>query len=185
MPDNGDEEEPEYEKPVHPSIDVDMPDFDDIDDEAEAEEAEEEFEEDIEDEIEAGVTPDEVVDQIEEEVTNEIDADWVTDETVTELETAFEEVQKEAVVGNQIKDEATLLDLIDQAIVLAQAHHNAALVAQLKALRTKVAAALAVAQGKTLPQTSETSNQAISLAGISLASTLALGAYVSRRKRQN
>ncbi|AVW11174.1 collagen-binding domain-containing protein [Lactiplantibacillus paraplantarum] len=187
MPSAGDDEdESEYEKPVHPSIDIEMPDFDDIEDEAEAEEAEEEFEDAIEDEIEAGVTPDEVVDQIEEEVKNEITADWVTDETVTELETAFEEVQKEAVVGNQIKDEASLLNLIDQAIVRAKAHHNTALVAQLQALRTKVAAALAVAQGQSLPQTSEGADQMISLAGIALASTLVLGATaVSRRKRQN
>lgn len=185
MPSDGDEDEPEYEKPVHPSIDIEMPDFDAIEDEAEAEEAEEEFEDAIEDEIEAGVTPDEVVDQIEEEVKNEITADWVTDETVTELETAFEEVQKEAVVGNQIKDEASLLNLIDQAIVRAEAHHNTALVAQLQALRTKVAAALAVAQGQSLPQTSEGADQMISLAGIALASTLVLGATaISRRKRR-
>lgn len=185
MPSAGDDEEPEYEKPVHPSIDIEMPDFDAIEDEAEAEEAEEEFEDAIEDEIEAGVTPDEVVDQIEEEVKNEITADWVTDETVTELETAFEEVQKEAVVGNQIKDEASLLNLIDQAIVRAEAHHNTALVAQLQALRTKVAAALAVAQGQSLPQTSEGADQMISLAGIALASTLVLGATaISRRKRR-
>lgn len=185
MPSAGDDEEPEYEKPVHPSIDIEMPDFDAIEDEAEAEEAEEEFEDAIEDEIEAGVTPDEVVDQIEEEVKNEITGDWVTDETVTELETAFEEVQKEAVVGNQIKDEASLLNLIDQAIVRAEAHHNTALVAQLQALRTKVAAALAVAQGQSLPQTSEGADQMISLAGIALASTLVLGATaISRRKRR-
>lgn len=185
MPSAGDDEEPEYEKPIHPSIDIEMPDFDAIEDEAEAEEAEEEFEDAIEDEIEAGVTPDEVVDQIEEEVKNEITADWVTDETVTELETAFEEVQKEAVVGNQIKDEASLLNLIDQAIVRAEAHHNTALVAQLQALRTKVAAALAVAQGQSLPQTSEGADQMISLAGIALASTLVLGATaISRRKHR-
>lgn len=186
-PEEPDEEAPdevEYQKPEHPIIDVEMPDFDEIDDEAEAEEAEEEFEDEIEDEIEAGVEPDEIVDQIVDEVENEIDAGWVTDETVEELETAFEEVQKEAVIGDQINDEETLLNLIDQAIAQAKAHHNSALVAQLQALRTKVAAALAVAQGKSLPQTSE-SNQAISLAGIALASTLMLGAYASRRKRQN
>ncbi|MDN6049817.1 MAG: choice-of-anchor A family protein [Lactiplantibacillus plantarum] len=184
MPDNGEEEE-EYDKPVHPSIDVEMPDFDEIEDEEEAEDAEEEFEDDIEDEIEAGVTPDEVVDQIEEEVDNEITADWVTDETATELETAFEEVQKEAVVGDQIKDEETLINLIDRAIAQAKAHHNTALVAQLQALRTKVASALAVAKGQTLPQTDEAPSQMISLAGIALASTLVLGAAaVSRRKRQ-
>ncbi|MFO1547403.1 collagen-binding domain-containing protein [Lactiplantibacillus plantarum] len=184
MPDNGEEEE-EYDKPVHPSIDVEMPDFDEIEDEEEAEDAEEEFEDDIEDEIEAGVTPDEVVDQIEEEVDNEITADWVTDETATELETAFEEVQKEAVVGDQIKDEETLINLIDRAIAQAKAHHNTALVAQLQALRTKVASALAVAKGQALPQTDEAPSQMISLAGIALASTLVLGAAaVSRRKRQ-
>ena len=184
MPDNGEEEE-EYDKPVHPSIDVEMPDFDEIEDEEEAEDAEEEFEDDIEDEIEAGVTPDEVVDQIEEEVDNEITADWVTDETATELETAFEEVQKEAVVGDQIKDEGTLINLIDRAIAQAKAHHNTALVAQLQALRTKVASALAVAKGQALPQTDEAPSQMISLAGIALASTLVLGAAaVSRRKRQ-
>ncbi|WQG56201.1 collagen-binding domain-containing protein [Lactiplantibacillus plantarum] len=182
MPDNGEEE---YDKPVHPSIDVEMPDFDEIEDEEEAEDAEEEFEDDIEDEIEAGVTPDEVVDQIEEEVDNEITADWVTDETATELETAFEEVQKEAVVGDQIKDEETLINLIDRAIAQAKAHHNTALVAQLQALRTKVASALAVAKGQALPQTDEAPSQMISLAGIALASTLVLGAAaVSRRKRQ-
>ncbi|PRO84867.1 cell surface protein [Lactiplantibacillus pentosus] len=187
-PEEPDEEAPdevEYQKPEHPIIDVEMPDFDEIDDEAEAEEAEEEFEDEIEDEIEAGVEPDEIVDQIVDEVENEIDAGWVTDETVEELETAFEEVQKEAVIGDQINDEETLLNLIDQAIAQAKAHHNSALVAELQALRTKVAAALAVAQGKSLPQTSETPNQAISLAGIALASTLMLGAYASRRKRQN
>lgn len=187
-PEAPDEEAPdevEYQKPEIPIIDVEMPDFDEIDDEAEAEEAEEEFEEEIEDEIEAGVEPDEIVDQIVDEVENEIDAGWVTDETVEELETAFEEVQKEAVIGDQINDEETLLNLIDQAIAQAKAHHNSALVAQLQALRTKVAVALAVAQGKSLPQTSETPNQAISLAGIALASTLMLGAYASRRKRQN
>ncbi|AVW08517.1 cell surface protein [Lactiplantibacillus plantarum] len=185
MPDDGEEEEPEYDKPVHPSIDVEMPDFDEIEDEEEAEDAEEEFEDDIEDEIEAGVTPDEVVDQIEEEVDNEITADWVTDETATELETAFEEVQKEAVVGDQIKDEETLINLIDRAIAQAKAHHNTALVAQLQALRTKVASALAVAKGQALPQTDEAPSQMISLAGIALASTLVLGAAaVSRRKRQ-
>ncbi|MEK2459746.1 collagen-binding domain-containing protein [Lactiplantibacillus plantarum] len=184
MPDNGEEEE-EYDKPVHPSIDVEMPDFDEIEDEEEFEDAEEEFEDDIEDEIEAGVTPDEVVDQIEEEVDNEITADWVTDETATELETAFEEVQKEAVVGDQIKDEETLINLIDRAIAQAKAHHNTALVAQLQALRTKVASALAVAKGQALPQTDEAPSQMISLAGIALASTLVLGAAaVSRRKRQ-
>ena len=184
MPENGEEEE-EYDKPVHPSIDVEMPDFDEIEDEEEAEDAEEEFEDDIEDEIEAGVTPDEVVDQIEEEVDNEITADWVTDETATELETAFEEVQKEAVVGDQIKDEETLINLIDRAIAQAKAHHNTALVAQLQALRTKVASALAVAKGQALPQTDEAPSQMISLAGIALASTLVLGAAaVSRRKRQ-
>ena len=184
MPDNGEEEE-EYDKPVHPSIDVEMPDFDEIEDEEEAEDAEEEFEDDIEDEIEAGVTPDEVVDQIEEEVDNEITADWVTDETATELETAFEEVQKEAVVGDQIKDEETLINLIDRAIAQAKAHHNTALVAQLQALRTKVASALAVAKGQALPQTDEAPSQMISLAGIALASTLVLGAAaVSRRKRR-
>ncbi|WP_076632842.1 collagen-binding domain-containing protein [Lactiplantibacillus plantarum] len=184
MPDDGEEEE-EYDKPVHPSIDVEMPDFDEIEDEEEAEDAEEEFEDDIEDEIEAGVTPDEVVDQIEEEVDNEITADWVTDETATELETAFEEVQKEAVVGDQIKDEETLINLIDRAIAQAKAHHNTALVAQLQALRTKVASALAVAKGQALPQTDEAPSQMISLAGIALASTLVLGAAaVSRRKRQ-
>ncbi|MDV0430344.1 collagen-binding domain-containing protein [Lactiplantibacillus sp. DA1] len=186
MPSDGDEAELEYEKPVHPSIDIEMPDFDDIEDETEAEEAEEEFEDDIEDEIEAGVIPDEVVDQIEEEVKNEVTSDWVTDETVTELETAFEEVQKEAVVGNQIKDESSLINLIDQAIARAKAHHNTVLVAQLQALRTKVAAALGVAQGQSLPQTGENTNQLISLAGIALASTLVLGAtIVSRRKRQS
>lgn len=187
-PEEPDEEAPdevEYQKPEHPIIDVEMPDFDEIDDEAEAEEAEEEFEDEIEDEIEAGVEPDEVVDQIVDEVENEIDAGWVTDETVEELETAFEEVRKEAVIGDQINDEETLLNLIDQAIAQAKAHHNSALVAELQALRTKVAAALAVAQGKSLPQTSETPNQAISLAGTALASTLMLGAYASRRKRQN
>ncbi|MCT3291900.1 collagen-binding domain-containing protein [Lactiplantibacillus pentosus] len=187
-PEEPDEEAPdevEYQKPEHPIIDVEMPDFDEIDDEAEAEEAEEEFEDEIEDEIEAGVEPDEVVDQIVDEVENEIDAGWVTDETVEELETAFEEVQKEAVIGDQINDEETLLNLIDQAIAQAKAHHNSALVAELQALRTKVAAALAVAQGKSLPQTSETPNQAISLAGTALASTLMLGTYASRRKRQN
>ncbi|APP12143.1 cell surface protein [Lactiplantibacillus plantarum subsp. plantarum] len=185
MPDNGEEEEPEYDKPVHPSIDVEMPDFDEIEDEEEAEDAEEEFEDDIEDEIEAGVTPDEVVDQIEEEVDNEITADWVTDETATELETAFEEVQKEAVVGDQIKDEETLINLIDRAIAQAKAHHNTALVAQLQALRTKVASALAVAKGQALPRTDEAPSQMISLAGIALASTLVLGAAaVSRRKRR-
>ena len=184
MPDNGEEEE-EYDKPVHSSIDVEMPDFDEIEDEEEAEDAEEEFEDDIEDEIEAGVTPDEVVDQIEEEVDNEITADWVTDETATELETAFEEVQKEAVVGDQIKDEETLINLIDRAIAQAKAHHNTALVAQLQALRTKVASALAVAKGQALPQTDEAPSQMISLAGIALASTLVLGAAaVSRRKRR-
>ncbi|WP_076639904.1 collagen-binding domain-containing protein [Lactiplantibacillus plantarum] len=184
MPDDGEEEE-EYDKPVHPSIDVEMPDFDEIEDEEEAEDAEEEFEDDIEDEIEAGVTPDEVVDQIEEEVDNEITADWVTDETATELETAFEEVQKEAVVGDQIKDEETLINLIDRAIAQAKAHHNTALVAQLQALRTKVASALAVAKGQALPQTDEAPSQMISLAGIALASTLVLGAAaVSRRKRR-
>ncbi|MBX0342384.1 choice-of-anchor A family protein [Lactiplantibacillus plantarum] len=184
MPDDGEEEE-EYDKPVHPSIDVEMPDFDEIEDEEEAEDAEEEFEDDIENEIEAGVTPDEVVDQIEEEVDNEITADWVTDETATELETAFEEVQKEAVVGDQIKDEETLINLIDRAIAQAKAHHNTALVAQLQALRTKVASALAVAKGQALPQTDEAPSQMISLAGIALASTLVLGAAaVSRRKRQ-
>ncbi|QBX93521.1 collagen-binding domain-containing protein [Lactiplantibacillus plantarum] len=184
MPDNGEEEE-EYDKPVHPSIDVEMPDFDEIEDEEEAEDAEEEFEDDIEDEIEAGVTPDEVVDQIEEEVDNEITADWVTDETATELETAFEKVQKEAVVGDQIKDEETLINLIDRAIAQAKAHHNTALVAQLQALRTKVASALAVAKGQALPQTDEAPSQMISLAGIALASTLVLGAAaVSRRKRR-
>lgn len=184
-PDEETPEEVEYQKPEHPTIDVEMPDFDEIDDEAEAEEAEEEFEEEIEDEIEAGVDPDEIVDQIVDEVENEIDAGWVTDETVEELETAFEEVQKEAVIGDQINDEETLLNLIDQAIAQAKAHHNSALVAELQALRTKVAAALAVAQGKSLPQTGETPSQAISLAGIALASTLMLGAYASRRKRQN
>ncbi len=185
MPDDGEEEEAEYDKPVHPSIDVEMPDFDEIEDEEEAEDAEEEFEDDIEDEIEAGVTPDEVVDQIEEEVDNEITADWVTDETATELETAFEEVQKEAVVGDQIKDEETLINLIDRAIAQAKAHHNTALVAQLQALRTKVASALAVAKGQALPQTDEAPSQMISLAGIALASTLVLGAAaVSRRKRR-
>ncbi|MCG0748112.1 choice-of-anchor A family protein [Lactiplantibacillus plantarum] len=184
MPDDG-EEEAEYDKPVHPSIDVEMPDFDEIEDEEEAEDAEEEFEDDIEDEIEAGVTPDEVVDQIEEEVDNEITANWVTDETATELETAFEEVQKEAVVGDQIKDEETLINLIDRAIAQAKAHHNTALVAQLQALRTKVASALAVAKGQALPQTDEAPSQMISLAGIALASTLVLGAAaVSRRKRR-
>ena len=184
MPEHGEEEE-EYDKPVHPSIDVEMPDFDEIEDEEEAEDAEEEFEDDIEDEIEAGVTPDEVVDQIEEEVDNEITADWVTDETATELETAFEEVQKEAVVGDQIKDEETLINLIDRAIAQAKAHHNTALVAQLQALRTKVASALAVAKGQALPQTDEAPSQMISLAGIALASTLVLGAAaVSRRKRR-
>ncbi|WP_063486394.1 collagen-binding domain-containing protein [Lactiplantibacillus plantarum] len=184
MPDNGEEEE-EYDKPVHPSIDVEMPDFDEIEDEEEAEDAEEEFEDDIEDEIEAGVTPDEVVDQIEEEVDNEITADWVTDETAPELETAFEEVQKEAVVGDQIKDEETLINLIDRAIAQAKAHHNTALVAQLQALRTKVASALAVAKGQALPRTDEAPSQMISLAGIALASTLVLGAAaVSRRKRR-
>lgn len=185
MPDDGEEEEPEYDKPVHPSIDIEMPDFDEIEDEEEAEDAEEEFEDDIEDEIEAGVTPDEVVDQIEEEVDNEITADWVTDETATELETAFEEVQKEAVVGDQIKDEETLINLIDRAIAQAKAHHNTALVAQLQALRTKVASALAVAKGQALPQTDEAPSQMISLAGIALASTLVLGAAaVSQRKRR-
>ncbi|WP_409339599.1 collagen-binding domain-containing protein [Lactiplantibacillus plantarum] len=186
MPDDGEEEEEEeYDKPVHPSIDVEMPDFDEIEDEEEAEDAEEEFEDDIEDEIEAGVTPDEVVDQIEEEVDNEITADWVTDETATELETAFEEVQKEAVVGDQIKDEETLINLIDRAIAQAKAHHNTALVAQLQALRTKVASALAVAKGQALPRTDEAPSQMISLAGIALASTLVLGAAaVSRRKRR-
>ncbi|MGX7692038.1 collagen-binding domain-containing protein [Lactiplantibacillus plantarum] len=185
MPDNGEEEEPEYDKPVHPSIDVEMPDFDEIEDEEEAEDAEEEFEDDIEDEIEAGVTPDEVVDQIEEEVDNEITADWVTDETATELETAFEEVQKETVVGDQIKYEETLINLIDRAIAQAKAHHNTALVAQLQALRTKVASALAVAKGQALPRTDEAPSQMISLAGIALASTLVLGAAaVSRRKRR-
>ena len=160
MPDNGEEEE-EYDKPVHPSIDVEMPDFDEIEDEEEAEDAEEEFEDDIEDEIEAGVTPDEVVDQIEEEVDNEITADWVTDETATELETAFEEVQKEAVVGIRLRMRNTI-NLIDRAIAQAKAHHIW-LSSAPQALRTKVASALAVAKAK-LPRTDEAPSQMISLA---------------------
>jgi len=162
-----DEEENEYDKPVPPTIDVDMPNIDDH-----------------EDEIEEGVDPDEVVDQIVEQVEDEIKDDQVTDETVEEMETAFEEVQKET-VSEQINDEQTLLALIDQAIVKAEAHHNQALVTKLTALKAQVKMAVAVAQGKALPQTSEASNHAAAIAGLLLASGLAVGAYTSRRKQRN
>ncbi len=164
---NIDEGEDGYEKPVPPTIDVEMPNVDDL-----------------EEEIEDGVDPDEIIDQIEDEIEEDLQDNQVTDETVEEMEIDFEEIQKET-VSEQIKDGQTLLGLIDQAIAQAEAHHNQALVDKLTALRAQVASALAVAQGKVLPQTSESTDHSAVLAGVLLASALALGAYTSRRKQRN
>ena len=142
---------------------------------------EEEFEEEIDEEINEGVAPDEIVDEIEDEVEKEIDNNAVTDETADELETAFEEIQKEP-VSEQSAEEETLLNLIDYAIQQAKDQHNDRLVAKLEGLRTQVVAALA-AHGQGLPQTDESQDQWLSLAGVALASSLVLAAYGLRRKQ--
>ena len=171
------EPEPEYEKPVHPSIDVEMP-----------EEPEPEYEKPVHPSIDVEMpTYEETEDEIEEdseEIQDEIDNDLVTDTTEAEMEAEFEEIL-DLPASEQIGYEETLLDQIDEAIAIAKADHNQALVAKLENLRTRVAAALAKAQGQSLPQTDESQSGVASLLGLSLATSLAMGGYFARRKRRN
>lgn len=184
----GNVEEPEQpgetEEPEAP-VDVEEPeepeDVEEPEQPGDIEAPEEEFEEEIDEEINEGVAPDEIVDEIEDEVEKEIDNNAVTDETADELETAFEEIQKEP-VSEQSAEEETLLNLIDYAIQQAKDQHNDRLVAKLEGLRTQVVAALA-AHGQGLPQTDESQDQWLSLAGVALASSLVLAAYGLRRKQ--
>ncbi|ETY73209.1 cell surface protein [Lactiplantibacillus fabifermentans T30PCM01] len=171
------EPEPEYEKPVHPSIDVEMP-----------EEPEPEYEKPVHPSIDVEMpTYEEEEADIEkdsDEIQTEIDDDVVTDATEAEMEAEFEEILDLPASG-QIGYEETLLDQIDEAIAIAKTDHNQALVAKLEKLRTRVAAALAKAQGQSLPQTDESQSGATSLLGLALATSLAMGGYFSRRKRRN
>ncbi|CAM3124319.1 collagen-binding domain-containing protein [Lactiplantibacillus plajomi] len=192
----------DFDKPVHPSIDVEMPNIEEPEGPEEPGEPEEpegpeepgEPEEpevpevptapvDVEEpDEETDGNTDEVIDEIEEEVEEELEAGNVTEDTVDELEDLFDLIEEEA-VSDQIEDESNLLTLIDEAIKVAQAQHNTALVKQLTTLRAKVATALAQAKGQQLPQTGEATTQWLTLAGFGLASSLAVAAYGLRRHR--
>jgi len=173
----------DFDKPVHPSIDVDYPGIDTpgkpgID----VELPNYEYEKPVAPSIDVEM-PDF---EYEKPGTPGIDVEMPTIEEENqeeeELEEEFEETLDDP-VGEQIGEDQTLLTEIDREIETAKASGNAAVVKQLEALKARVEAALKVAEGESLPQTSERSTNPAMLLGLVLASVLAFGGVESRRRK--
>ncbi|MFC6295469.1 collagen-binding domain-containing protein [Lactiplantibacillus daoliensis] len=173
----------DFDKPVHPSIDVDFPGIDTpgkpgIDVELPNYEYEKPVAPSIDVEMpdfeyEKPGTPGIGVEMptIEEEIQEE-----------EELEEEFEETLDDP-VGEQIGEDQTLLTEIDREIETAQASGDTAVVKQLEALKARVEAALKVAKGESLPQTGERSTNPAMFLGLVLASVLAFSGVESRRRK--
>lgn len=183
LQDNTDnEKDPDYDKPVHPSIDVDFPGIETpgkpgID--AELPNV------DYETPGEPGINVE--LPNVDYEKPGEpgIDVELPTTEEEIgeeELETEFEETLDDP-ASEQISEDQSLLTEINRAIDAAKASGNMAVVKQLEALKARVEAALKVAEGESLPQTDEQSTQPAALLGLVLASVLTLGGFESRRRK--
>jgi len=173
----------DFDKPVHPSIDVDYPGIDTpgkpgID----VELPNYEYEKPVAPSIDVEM-PDF---EYEKPGTPGIDVEMPTIEEENqeeeELEEEFEETLDDP-AGEQIGEDQTLLTEIDREIETAEASGNTAVVKQLEALKARVEAALKVAEGESLPQTSERSTNPAMLLGLVLASVLAFGGVESRRRK--
>lgn len=173
----------DFDKPVHPSIDVDFPGIDTpgkpgID----VELPNYEYEKPVAPSIDVEM-PDF---EYEKPGTPGIDVEMPTIEEENqeeeELEEEFEETLDDP-VGEQIGEDQTLLTEIDREIETAQASGNTAVVKQLEALKARVEAALKAAEGESLPQTSERSTNPAMLLGLMLASVFTFGGVESRRRK--
>lgn len=173
---NGDnEEEEEFEKPVHPGIDVELPNIEGPDVEEPNTET-------------PGTEEPNIVDPGTEEPGDEGEGDltyehehpnYAEDEVVEDYWDDLIADEAEAPSAAHASEE-TLLQRVDQAIAAAEAQGNAQRVAQLQALKSRILADLGG-----LPQTGEAqSNWAPAVGAALLASLLGtLGAVIIKKRR--
>ncbi|BDZ31859.1 KxYKxGKxW signal peptide domain-containing protein [Lactiplantibacillus sp. WILCCON 0030] len=159
-----DAELPGTDTPGEPGIDAELPAVDEDGDTID--------EPDVDDSEEAN--------EIEE--IDEIEAEPGTEAEEEALEEIFEETLDDS-NRDQVKVDDVLLTKIDEAIKVAQAKGDTALVQRLEALKARVEAAVKVAKGERLPQTDEQPNSLAALLGLILAGGLTLGAVGSRRRK--
>ncbi len=172
---NGDNEEEEFEKPVHPGIDVELPNIEGPDVEEPNTET-------------PGTEEPNIVDPGTEEPGDEGEGDltyehehpnYAEDEVVEDYWDDL--IADEAEVPSAAHaSEETLLQRVDQAIAAAEAQGNAQRVAQLQALKSRILADLGG-----LPQTGEAQNNWAPAVGAALLASLlgTLGAVIIKKRR--
>lgn len=175
---NGDEdiEEEDFEKPIHPGIDVEMPNIEEPD--TEEPDTENPGTEEPGTEEPDGELPDEGGD---EDLTYEHEhPDYAEDEETADLWDDLIDAESESSAAAHA-DEQALLNRVDQAIANAKAQGNTALVAKLEAIRSRILGDLGG-----LPQTGEAQNNWAPAVGTALLASLlgTLGA-VKIKKRRN
>lgn len=169
---NGDkDDEEEFEKPVHPGIDVELPNIE----EPETPDPEEPDTEEPDTEA-----PDEEENGDDEDLTYEHERpEYNEDEVVEDFWDDLIDDEEKAPSAAHASEEA-LLQRVDQAIATAKAQGNTARVAQLEALKSRILADLGG-----LPQTGETQNKVAPAVGAALLASLlgTLGAGIIRKRR--
>lgn len=172
---NGDNEEEEFEKPVHPGIDVELPNIEGPDVEEPNTET-------------PGTEEPNIVDPGTEEPGDEGEGDltyehehpnYAEDEVVEDYWDDLIADEAEAPSAAHASEE-TLLQRVDQAIAAAEAQGNAQRVAQLQALKSRILADLGG-----LPQTGEAQNNWAPAVGAALLASLlgTLGAVIIKKRR--
>lgn len=169
---NGDkDDEEEFEKPVHPGIDVELPNIE----EPETPDPEEPDTEEPDTEA-----PDEEENGDDEDLTYEHERpEYNEDEVVEDFWDDLIDDEEKAPSAAHASEEA-LLQRVDQAIAAAKAQGNTARVAQLEALKSRILADLGG-----LPQTGEKQNKVAPAVGAALLASLlgTLGAGIIRKRR--
>lgn len=176
---NGDNEEEEFEKPIHPGIDVELPNIEGPDVEEPNTETPGTEEPNIVDPDTE--EPGEEGEEGEEDLTYEHEhPNYAEDEVVEDYWDDLIADEAETPSAAHASEEA-LLQRVDQAIVAAKAQGNAQRVAQLQALKNRILADLGG-----LPQTGEAqSNWAPAVGTALLASLLGTLGAVMIKKRRN
>ncbi|MCH5464915.1 collagen-binding domain-containing protein [Levilactobacillus tujiorum] len=174
---NGDkDDEEEFEKPVHPGIDVELPNIE----EPETPDPEEPDTEEPDTEEPDTEAPDEEENGDDEDLTYEHERpEYNEDEVVEDFWDDLIDDEEKAPSAARTSEEA-LLQRVDQAIAAAKAQGNTARVAQLEALKSRILADLGG-----LPQTGETQNKVAPAVGAVLLASLlgTLGAGIIRKRR--
>ncbi|WP_367377128.1 collagen-binding domain-containing protein [Levilactobacillus cerevisiae] len=173
LQDNSGEEE-DFEVPVHPGIDVNLPEIPNTENPG----TEEPNTEKPGTEEPGTETPGTEEPGGEEDVTYEHERPEYTEEAAEDFENDLIDFEAE---GNTDAEEA-LLNKVDAAIAAARAKGDTTLLAQLESVRSNILRALGLSDG--LPQTGEANENWLSAVGFVLAGTLlATGVAVDRKRR--